>query len=304
MRQIAADPNVEYVEVDKLYKPVLTPERHRATASSGATSTPPAASAPTRPGTSSTGTGIVVAVLDTGITNHSDLNANIIAGYDFIIDTTVADDGNGRDSDPADPGDWSSRRRSAQLQLARHPRRRHRRGGDQQRQGRRRHRLRRQGRAGARARHVAAATTSDIADGIIWASGGTVSGVPANANPAEVINLSLGGSGACGSHHAERDQRRGRPRHHAGGRGRQQQRQRLQLHAGQLHQRDRGGGSTDQHRRALSFSNYGTGIDVVRAGRRTSCPRSTPAPPRRARRATPTTTAPRWRRRTWPAWSR
>ena len=35
--------------------------------------------------------------------------------------------------------------------------------------------------------------TSDIADGITWASGGTVSGVPANANPAQVLNLSLGG---------------------------------------------------------------------------------------------------------------
>ena len=27
--------------------------------------------------------------------------------------------------------------------------------------------------------------TSDIADGIIWASGGSVSGVPVNANPAD-----------------------------------------------------------------------------------------------------------------------
>jgi len=41
--------------------------------------------------------------------------------------------------------------------------------------------------------------TSDIADGIIWASGGTVAGVPTNANPAKVINMSLGGSGACDS---------------------------------------------------------------------------------------------------------
>lgn len=40
---------------------------------------------------------------------------------------------------------------------------------------------------------------SDIAEAIIWASGGTVSGVPANATPAKVINLSLGGSGSCGS---------------------------------------------------------------------------------------------------------
>jgi subtilisin family serine protease len=39
--------------------------------------------------------------------------------------------------------------------------------------------------------------TSDIADGIIWASGGTVTGLPVNSTPARVINLSLGGSGAC-----------------------------------------------------------------------------------------------------------
>lgn len=40
---------------------------------------------------------------------------------------------------------------------------------------------------------------SDIADAVVWASGGSVSGVPANQNPAEVINLSLGGGGACGN---------------------------------------------------------------------------------------------------------
>ncbi len=35
--------------------------------------------------------------------------------------------------------------------------------------------------------------SSDIADGITWASGGTVAGVPANPLPAHVSNLSLGG---------------------------------------------------------------------------------------------------------------
>lgn len=40
-------------------------------------------------------------------------------------------------------------------------------------------------------------TSSDIADAIVWASGGSVRGVPANPNPAKVINLSLGGSGSC-----------------------------------------------------------------------------------------------------------
>jgi serine protease len=39
--------------------------------------------------------------------------------------------------------------------------------------------------------------TSDIADAIIWTSGGSVSGVPANATPSRVLNLSLGGSGSC-----------------------------------------------------------------------------------------------------------
>ena len=38
---------------------------------------------------------------------------------------------------------------------------------------------------------------SDIADGMRWAAGLAVSGVPANANPAKVLNLSLGGYGAC-----------------------------------------------------------------------------------------------------------
>ncbi|MFL6634831.1 MAG: S8 family serine peptidase, partial [Massilia sp.] len=39
--------------------------------------------------------------------------------------------------------------------------------------------------------------TSDIADAMVWASGGAVTGVPANVNKARVLNLSLGGSGAC-----------------------------------------------------------------------------------------------------------
>src|SRR5205085_2269633 len=38
--------------------------------------------------------------------------------------------------------------------------------------------------------------SSDIADGIRWASGGTVPGLPANAHPARVLNLSLSGSSA------------------------------------------------------------------------------------------------------------
>jgi serine protease len=41
--------------------------------------------------------------------------------------------------------------------------------------------------------------TSDIADGLAWASGATASGVPTNPNPARVANLSLGGGRPCGT---------------------------------------------------------------------------------------------------------
>ncbi len=201
MRKLAADPNVEYVEVDQIMRATLTPNDTRFSEQWGfGTSN---AGINIRPAwDKATGTGVVVAVIDTGITNHADLNANILPGYDFISDAAMARDGNGRDNNPNDEGDWY---------------------GDNECQA---------GYPGSNsswhgthvAGTVAAVTnnstgvagtafnakvvpvrvlgkcggyTSDIADAIVWASGGSVSGVPANANPAEVINLSLGGGGSC-----------------------------------------------------------------------------------------------------------
>ncbi|MET0349344.1 MAG: S8 family serine peptidase, partial [Rhizobacter sp.] len=40
---------------------------------------------------------------------------------------------------------------------------------------------------------------SDIVAGMRWAAGLSVAGVPANPNPARVLNMSLGGTGTCGS---------------------------------------------------------------------------------------------------------
>ena len=55
---------------------------------------------------SSIGTGAIVAVLDTGVyLAHEDLAANLIAGYDFISETSNALDGGGIDANPDDPGD-------------------------------------------------------------------------------------------------------------------------------------------------------------------------------------------------------
>ncbi|MBC7991555.1 MAG: S8 family serine peptidase, partial [Luteimonas sp.] len=104
MRQIAADPNVEYVEVDKLNHVVFTPNDTNFSQQYGF-GTGNGGIRATQAWDITSGAGTVVAVLDTGITNHSDLNANMLPGYDFIIDTAVSADGNGRDSDPSDPGD-------------------------------------------------------------------------------------------------------------------------------------------------------------------------------------------------------
>ena len=50
-------------------------------------------------------TNTVIAVLDTGILNHGEFANRLLAGYDFISDTAIANDGGGRDDDPSDPGD-------------------------------------------------------------------------------------------------------------------------------------------------------------------------------------------------------
>ena len=82
--------------------------------------------------------------------------------------------------------------------------------------------------------------TTDIADAIRWAAGLDVTGVPHNPTPDHVINISLGGTGACDSTFAERDQR-GRQRGHGRRRrGRQQQRRRGELRAGELRRRRHG----------------------------------------------------------------
>lgn len=52
---------------------------------------------------------VIVAVVDSGVLlSHPDLNGQLLSGYDFVSDITNAADGDGRDSDPTDPGDKSS----------------------------------------------------------------------------------------------------------------------------------------------------------------------------------------------------
>ncbi|MEU0370759.1 S8 family serine peptidase [Streptomyces sp. NPDC006283] len=158
-----------------------------------------------------TGEGVKVAVIDTGYVAHSDLAANVIAGYDFISDTFMANDGGGRDSNPADPGDWMNRGECGTDATGQPVPSR-----DTNNSWHGTHVAgtiaatanNSKGVAGiaykstvqpVRVLGKCGGTTADIIDAITWASGGSVQGVPANPNPADVINMSLGGGGACDS---------------------------------------------------------------------------------------------------------
>ncbi len=194
MRQIAANPNVEYVQIDRVMTHMLTPNDTRYAEQWGYTD----ADAGIRANTAwdvANGSGVIVAVLDTGYVAHTDLAANIVAGYDFITNTTTAGDGNGRDSNPADPGDyyggnpssWHGTHVAGTVAAVTNNAK----GVAGTAWGAKVMPVRVLGRGGG--------STSDIADAIIWASGGAVSGVPtlSAAAAADVINMSLGGGGSC-----------------------------------------------------------------------------------------------------------
>ncbi|HEX3140726.1 MAG TPA: S8 family peptidase [Rhizobacter sp.] len=148
----------------------------------------------------------IVAVLDTGITAHSELNGRLLPGYDFVSDVEYANDGGGRDADPTDPGDWVDAADLARPEFA---------GCTEQDSywhgtvisgllaARTNNSL---GVAGiswngrvlpVRVAGKCGATVADIVDGMRWAAGLEVQGVPRNPNPARVINISFGGSAAC-----------------------------------------------------------------------------------------------------------
>lgn len=201
LANLATDPNVEYVEPDILHKPLATPTDSRYNEQWHYFEANGGLNLPTAWDTTS-GEGIVIAVIDTGSRPHADLDANLLPGYDMISDIDISQDGDGRDSDASDPGDWAP----AGVCAPSDP------GSNSSWHGTH------------VAGTVAAVTnngtgvagvaygakvvpvrvlgrcggyTSDIADGMIWAAGGNVTGVPANTNPAQVLNLSLGGSGTC-----------------------------------------------------------------------------------------------------------
>ncbi len=147
---------------------------------------------------------VVVAVIDSGVMPHADLAANLLPGYDFISDASNAKDGDGRDDDASDAGDeaiagecgfgspekdesssWHGTHVAGTIAAASNNS---------------------VGVAGiawqtkilpVRVLGKCGGYTSDISDGIRWAAGLAVNGVPTNTTPAKVLNMSLGGRGSC-----------------------------------------------------------------------------------------------------------
>lgn len=149
---------------------------------------------------------VVVAVVDSGVMlQHEDLT--FLPGYDFIHEPTVGNDGDGRDHDPTDPGDWVNQQDieqqivSAGCPIA----------------ASKWHGTAISGIIAAipyNATGIAGGSPSvsllpvrvtgkcggyvtDLIDGIRWAAGLEVNGVATNQHPADVINLSVGFQGSC-----------------------------------------------------------------------------------------------------------
>lgn len=240
MRQIAADPAVARVEVDRMRRPVrdvrapakvqpqaFTPDDtyygnyqwHLKAPDGTATANGVANLGGSNVNNAwdlADGNGVVIAVLDTGITEHPDIDTTLAdAGYDFITDSFVSGrDTDGRVAGGWDLGDWTTEEPwLSECTNALNP------PDDSSWHG-----THVAGTAGAELTNNTSGMagvaynakilpvrvlghcggyTSDITDAIIWASGGHVDGVPDNTNVAQVINLSLGGTGACSQAEAD-----------------------------------------------------------------------------------------------------
>ncbi|RDZ27550.1 hypothetical protein DX914_11285 [Lysobacter silvisoli] len=202
IQQLAADPNVEWVQPDYVMHALAVPNDTRFGEQWHYADSAVGINAPTAWNTT-TGNGVVVAVIDSGIVSHTDLNANVLPGYDFVTSTTglgaacgsatgcgASEDGNGRDNDPTDSSGATTGYHGTHVAGTIGAVTNNANGVAGVAYGARIVPVRALAKYGS-------GSTSDIADAIVWASGGAVSGVPANANPAEVINMSLGGDRPC-----------------------------------------------------------------------------------------------------------
>ncbi|NUO77535.1 MAG: S8 family serine peptidase [Lysobacter sp.] len=172
MRQIAANPNVEYVEADRKMQLFMTPNDPRFSEQYGY-GTGNGGIRATQAWDLTTGAGVVVGVVDSGVNRHPDLVANLLPGYDFSENDTDV-------SDPTSINGFHGTHVAGTIAAVTN-------NGI--------------GVAGTapgakilpvRVFNASTAENSVILDGLVWAVGGTVPGAPVNTTPAEVVNMSLG----------------------------------------------------------------------------------------------------------------
>src|SRR6185437_12581573 len=215
LARLRADPAVESVDVDRRLYPHAAPNDPLYASQWYEQNNQPAAiDALTAWDTTTGRNDIVIADLDTGVRfDHPDLGPAggprlLAAGYDFITDPVVANDGDGRDGDASDPGDWVS---SADVATSKF--------STCKVQDSSWHGTRTAGILGAITNNSAGVAgitwgtkilpvrvlgkcggaDSDILDAMRWAAGLHVDGIPDNTHPAQIINMSLGATGSCTS---------------------------------------------------------------------------------------------------------
>jgi serine protease len=146
----------------------------------------------------------VVAVVDTGTTYPAELQGRLLPGFDMVSDAWMANDGGGMDADASDPGDWvyadecfvgsppsSSSWHGTHVAGTIGANSNNGEGVAGINWGAKILPVRVLGRCGG--------YISDIVDGMRWAAGLAVPGVPPNLYPAEVVNVSITGRGVCGA---------------------------------------------------------------------------------------------------------
>ena len=202
------DPSLEYAEPDRMVYPLTTPtdpgygNQWHYFAPNGTTNKG-GANLPLAWDVTKGSPSVVVALIDNGYRPHIDF-PQLLPGFDFITDPTAAHDGDGRDADARDPSDAVV---AGECGVGTPAKTGHWHGtfmlgllGAVMNNG--------QGGTGVaptagivpvRVIGKCGGLTSDVVDGMRWAAGLSVAGVPANLTPAKVMSISIGAPGACGS---------------------------------------------------------------------------------------------------------
>ena len=212
---LRADPDVEFAEPDLRRFPHAVPDDPLFAGQwylQDSASTPSAVDAVNAWDLTTGSSGVIVADLDTGVRyDHPDLlraneGGRLLPGFDFIRDSGKANDGDGWDPDPSDPGDWVTAAEAASGVF-----------GSCQPGDSSWHGTRVAGIIGAlannsrgiaglgwngwilpvRALGKCGGSDSDILGAMLWSGGVPVDGAPSNPYPARIINMSLGGRGSC-----------------------------------------------------------------------------------------------------------